>query len=69
MRVCACSMQCQLMCNDRYEAKGKAPGVFSLRDNLQTCQKLRATDNCLTQLTANVPVELGVEIGRVNTIG
>lgn len=43
--------------------------VFSLTDILQTGQNFRATDSCITQLTAHVPVELGVEIGWVDTIG
>lgn len=43
--------------------------VFSSTDHLRTGQKLRALDSCLTQLTAHVPVELGIEIGRVDTIG
>ena len=42
--------------------------VISLTYNLLTSEKLRATDRCLTQLTAHVPVELGVEIGRVDAI-
>lgn len=43
--------------------------VFSLTYSLLTSEKRRATDRCLTQLTAHVPVELGVEIGRVDAIG
>jgi len=43
--------------------------VFSLTDNLNTSKKRRVTDSCLTQLTAHVPVELGVEIGWVDAIG
>lgn len=43
--------------------------LFSLTDKHCTGQKLRATDSCLTQLTAHIPVELGVEIGRVDAIG